>query len=104
VVIRFRPYDGGALDLANIPAGGAFGWSAALKRSYYTSAAIARTDVQALFIEASDLHRLMANDPELGRKLLEHTARQAALRPQVFTGQHPPARKPRLAQKASRIG
>jgi CRP-like cAMP-binding protein len=80
VVIRYRPYDGGLLDIASITTGGAFGWSAALKRSYYTSAASAVTDVQALVISAQDLHVIMAEDPEIGEVLLERVARIASSR------------------------
>jgi CRP-like cAMP-binding protein len=80
VVIRYKPYDGAPLDIATVPAGGAFGWSAALKRSYYTSAALARTDVQALVITAQALHHIMAEDPEIGGVLLERAARLASSR------------------------
>jgi CRP-like cAMP-binding protein len=80
VVISYKPYDGPPLDIATVPAGGAFGWSAALKRSYYTSGAVARTDVQALVISAQDLHRIMAEDPEIGGVLLERAARLASSR------------------------
>ncbi len=74
VLIRYQPYDGGSLDIATIQPGGAFGWSAALKRSYYTSSALARTEVQVLTIDAHDLHQIMAEDPEIGSVLLERAA------------------------------
>ena len=74
VVIRYRPYDGGSLDLALLQPGGAFGWSAALKRAYYTSSAFCRTAVQVLVISANALHQIMADDPELAGMLLERTA------------------------------
>jgi CRP-like cAMP-binding protein len=80
VVIRYHPYDGGTLDVAGIPPGGAFGWSAALRRSIYTSSAIARTEVQALVIAAADLHHLMSTDPELSRWLLEGASQVAGSR------------------------
>jgi voltage-gated potassium channel len=80
VVIRYQPHDGGLLDIATLSPGEAFGWSAALKRSYYTSAAFAVTDVQALVIGAQDLHHIMAEDPEIGEALLERAARIASSR------------------------
>ena len=80
VTIRFRPYDGEVLDIAHIPPGGAFGWSAALKRAHYTASAVAQTAVQAMVIEARDLHRIMATDPELSTKLLERAAQLAGSR------------------------
>jgi CRP-like cAMP-binding protein len=80
VIIRFHPYDGGALDIATVMAGGALGWSAAFRRSYYTSSAICRTDVVALTIEAQDLHQIMADDPQLARTLLERASQSATSR------------------------
>jgi CRP-like cAMP-binding protein len=80
VFIHYHPYDGGVLDIAAIPTGGAFGWSAALKRAVYTSTAIARTDVQALAAAAADLHRLMSTDSELSRRVLERATQTAGSR------------------------
>ena len=40
VIISYKPYDGPALTVARIIPGGVFGWSAALRRDIYTSAAI----------------------------------------------------------------
>jgi CRP-like cAMP-binding protein len=80
VIIRFHPYDGGALDIATINAGGAFGWSAALRRSYYTASAICRTDVTAFTIQAQLLHQTMADDPEFANALLEHASQTASSR------------------------
>ena len=80
VVIRFHPYDGGSLDIATIEPGGAFGWSAVFRRTSYTSTAVCRTEVVALTIQADDLHRVMVDDPEFARVLLEHTGHLAGSR------------------------
>lgn len=80
VAIRYKPYDGDPLDITTIGPGGAFGWSAALKRSYYTCAALARTDVQVLAINAHKLHQHMARDSELSGVLLERAAEIASSR------------------------
>ncbi|MEW5989435.1 MAG: cyclic nucleotide-binding domain-containing protein, partial [Chloroflexota bacterium] len=49
VAIRYRPEDGGGyLTIATVRPGGVCGWSAALGRARYTSAAVCLTDVQAL--------------------------------------------------------
>lgn len=80
VVIRYQPHDGGALDIATLTAGGTFGWSAALKRTYYTSSALGVTAVQALTIAARDLHQIMAADPALGEVLLARAAQLASSR------------------------
>jgi CRP/FNR family transcriptional regulator len=98
VVIQYRPYDGGSLDIATIQPGGAFGWSAALKRAYYTSSAVCRTEVEVLTIHAQELHQIMADDPELAEVLLERTAliagsRLDGLGRQVIKLLQPKARK-----------
>jgi CRP-like cAMP-binding protein len=80
VVIQYRPYDGGSLDIATIQPGDAFGWSAALKRAYYTSSAVCRSEVQVLTIGTQDLHHIMADDPEMAGVLLERTAQIAGSR------------------------
>jgi CRP-like cAMP-binding protein len=80
VVIRYQPHDGGSLDIATIRAGEAFGWSAALKRPYYTASAVSVTAVQALTIRARELHRVMASDPQIGSVLLERATRMAGTR------------------------
>lgn len=99
VVIQYRPYDGGSLDIATIQPGGAFGWSAALKRAYYTSSAVCRTEVEVLTIRAQELHQIMADDPELAEVLLERTAliagsRLDGLGRQVIKLLQPKTRKP----------
>jgi len=80
VIIRFHPYDGGSLDIDTVYAGGAFGWSAALRRSYYTASAICRTDVTAFAIQGHDLHQTVADNPEFANALLEHASQTASSR------------------------
>lgn len=50
IIIRFKPYDGPPLHVAQIEPGGGFGWSALLNRSMYTSSAIA--------VENSEIYRI----------------------------------------------
>jgi CRP-like cAMP-binding protein len=80
VIIRYHPYDGGSLDIATIEPDGAFGWSAAFGRSYYTSSAICRIDVAAFTVRAHDLNEIMADDPQFARALLEYTSQSARSR------------------------
>jgi CRP/FNR family transcriptional regulator, cyclic AMP receptor protein len=99
VVIRYRPYDGGSLDVALIQPGGAFGWSAALRRAYYTSSALSRTEVEVLTISANALHQVMSDDLELAGVLLERTAliagsRLDSLGRQVIKLMQPKTHKP----------
>ncbi len=84
VVIRFRPDDGGSLDIETIRPGGVFGWSAALGRPAYTSSAICLTPVRAMATRGSDLRRVMRTDKELGLVLLERMAQVVAHRLEGF--------------------
>ena len=102
VVIRYKPYDGDALDLTTIHPGGAFGWSAALRRSYYTCAAVARTEVRVLVIRAHDLHQRMAQDPELSGVLLERAAQMASSRFDSLGREVMRLLKPRRRPRAAR--
>lgn len=74
VAIRFKPYDGEALTVAEIAPGGVFGWSAALDRVHYTSCAVAEEPVEALAITRRNLRQLYHGQPEVGAHLLERMA------------------------------
>jgi len=74
VVIRYKPYDGPPLDVTHVPPGGVFGWSAALQRQNYTSAAVAETDSTAYCLSTDALQSLCCQDPQAGAVLLEHLA------------------------------
>lgn len=80
VSIRYHPYDGGYIDVANVGPEGAFGWSAILQRAFYTSSAVCRTDVEALAIHTDDLHRVRSANVAMGDRLLENLGRLAANR------------------------
>ncbi len=80
VVIRFFPYDGGSLDIETIRPGGLLGWSAAIGRADYTSAAVCLSAVQALAIKGRDLRRVMRADKSLRALLSERLARLLANR------------------------
>jgi len=74
VEVRYKPYDGPALTVAHIFPGGVFGWSTALGRPVYTSAAVAVQPGQAWCIASSQIQTLCQHNPETGRTLLEHLA------------------------------
>jgi CRP-like cAMP-binding protein len=80
VEIRFKPYDGEALTVSIIEAGGVFGWSAALGRSSYTSGAVCTADGRCLSIRGPDLRRICEDHPATGVILLERLAEVIALR------------------------
>ena len=80
VEICFKPYDGEALTVSIIEAGGVFGWSAALGRSSYTSGAVCTADGRCLSIRGRDLRRICEDHPATGVILLERLAEVIALR------------------------
>ncbi len=84
VVIRFFPYDGGSLDIETIRPGGLLGWSAAIGRADYTSAAVCLSAVRALAIKGRDLRRVMRADKNLRAVLSERIARIVAHRLEYF--------------------
>jgi len=71
VVIRYKPYDGPPLVVARIAVGGVFGWSVALGRAAYTSAAIAIVPSTALRASTQKLYNLSLTDPETSSLLME---------------------------------
>ena len=87
VVLRFRPYDGGSMDIETIWPGGVFGWSAALGRPQYTSGALCKTPTTLLATHGSDLRRVMRRDRELGALLLDSMAQLVAHRLDSFRSQ-----------------
>ncbi len=58
--------------------GGIFGWSAALGRARYTSAAVCLTDTRGVMIRGASLRTLVRADPPLGRRLLGRMALDVA--------------------------
>ena len=80
VGIRYKPFDGDVLPVADISAGGVFGWSAVLGRRIYTSSAVGLEDGVTLSIRGAVLRRLCETHPEIGVVLLERLAEVIAER------------------------
>ncbi len=74
VIIQYKPYDGPLLNVAHIEPAGVFGWSAALGRIEYTSAAIAVTNSEAYQLRGEGLSRICAQYPETGVVILGRLA------------------------------
>ncbi len=70
----YKPYDGPEITVAHIEPGGVFGWSAALGRRNYSSAAITTTDVEVFCLSRDRLVEIYQQDPETGIILLETLA------------------------------
>ncbi len=74
VIIQYKPYDAPLLTVTHIEPGGVFGWSAALGRAEYTSAAMAVLDSEAYQLRGEGLSRICDQDPEAGVVILGRLA------------------------------
>jgi len=74
VIIQFKPYDAPLLTVTHIVSGGVFGWSAALGRVEYTSAAIAAVESDAYQLRGEGLSRICDQYPETGVVILGRLA------------------------------
>jgi CRP/FNR family transcriptional regulator, cyclic AMP receptor protein len=74
VQVRFKPYDGPTLNVAHISAGGVFGWSSALRRSSYTSGAVALSNGEAARIRGDQLRHLCESHPDIAVVVLDRLA------------------------------
>jgi CRP-like cAMP-binding protein len=87
VLVNFKPYDGPALIVAHIDAGGIFGWSAALGRVTYTSGAVAAETGEAIRMRGDKLRMLCEQHPEIGVVVLDQLANGIAERLRSTHGQ-----------------
>ena len=74
ILVNYKPYDGPALTVAHITPGGVFGWSSALRRETYTSAAVAAQDGEAVRLRGDRLYRLCQQHPAIGVVVLDRLA------------------------------
>lgn len=80
VVIKYKPYDGPILTVAHIEPGGVFGWSAALRREVYTSAAVSMNASLVYRIRGASLIAICDQYPDTGKIFLERLASVIAKR------------------------
>ncbi len=80
VMIRYKPYDGEAINLNRLKAGSVFGWSAALGNPVYSASVVCNTDCEVLIICGKDLHQLQASHPQTGRVVLDRLAQSVSAR------------------------
>jgi CRP-like cAMP-binding protein len=74
VSVRYKPYDGDELTIANVSPEGVFGWSAALGRPRYTSSAYTKTACGAVRIRVDRLQQFCDRNHDLGLILLDRLA------------------------------
>lgn len=80
VNIGYKPDDGPVIIIAKVHSNGVVGWSVALRRPTYTSAAICLTNCTLLRISGRDLRNLCDRHPEIGNLLLDRLAAVVAER------------------------
>jgi CRP-like cAMP-binding protein len=87
VIIRYKPYDGTPFTFATIEPGDVFGWSMALGRPVYTSAAIAEQDCQAYRISKARLVQMCDRCPEAVSELMNRLVNRIIQRAQSAQGE-----------------
>ncbi|MBP9040659.1 MAG: cyclic nucleotide-binding domain-containing protein [Anaerolineaceae bacterium] len=81
VEITHRPYDGPAITVAKVKAGGVFGWSAILGREKYSSTVTALEDCVVYHVRGFKLQHFCEEHHETGVVLLEKMALSVAQQP-----------------------
>ncbi len=71
VAIRYKPYDGDPLIVAEVQPGDVFGWSTLLRRPSYSSGAVALESSRVLAISGTGLRRLCRARPQAGAIILD---------------------------------
>jgi CRP-like cAMP-binding protein len=74
IKIVFKPYDGPPLTVATITPGGIFGWSAALGREEYSSAAFSTSNSEVFYILGKKLQSICDLNNDTGIIFLERLA------------------------------
>jgi CRP-like cAMP-binding protein len=74
VIVSFKPDDGPPLVVGHVRQEGVVGWSAALGRTTYSSAAVCATSCRMLRVPGVDLRGLCEDHPQVGALLLERLA------------------------------
>ena len=80
VETRYKPYDGETIKLTNLYAGSAFGWSAVLGNTVYSSSVISTTDCEVLMICGNDLRELREAHPQTDALVMDRLARSVSAR------------------------
>lgn len=80
VELIYKPYDGNELRLTSLRAEDAFGWSAVLGNSYYSSSVVALEDSCVLSICGEKLETFRTKHPQVGEKVMRRLATSVAAR------------------------
>ena len=80
ISIRYKPYDGPPITLTRLHTGDAFGWSAVVGSTFYTSSAVSETEIDAVRIRGKQLLNLVRENPETGKVIMDRIARMVSSR------------------------
>ena len=80
VIIRFKPYDTPPITLTRLRDGDAFGWSAVLGSTHYTSSLVSETALESIRIRGSHLLALVRDHPETGKIIMDRFANVVSAR------------------------
>lgn len=75
VEIQYTPYDGPPITLTRLQSGDVFGWSAVVGSPKYTSSIVSASEIDAIRIHRKRLWKLVAEQPETGRLIIDRLAR-----------------------------
>lgn len=73
-LIQYKPYDGPPIILAHLKPGDAFGWSAAVGNTLYSSGIVSSSPLEAVRIRGEDLACLCHKHPTTGSIILNRLA------------------------------
>ena len=104
VTLRYKPYDGDAINLNRLRAGSVFGWSAVLGNSVYSSSVVCNTDCEVLVICGKDLRDLQELHPQTGHVVLDRLATSVSARRSDANAQVKSMIKKGVKENASPLG
>lgn len=70
VEISYKPYDGNAITVTHVAAGGVFGWSAVTGNRLYSSTAIAIDPTECIRMRGEQIRKLCRDNPQAGIEIL----------------------------------
>lgn len=80
IKVNYKPYDSPQITITRLRAGDVLGWSTVLGNKSYTASAVSDTEVALLQISGGDLRRLVAENPQTGKIVMDRLAAAATPR------------------------
>lgn len=80
VELVYKPYDDREIRLTSLHKEDAFGWSAVLGNSFYSSSVIALEDINVYILCGEKLANFRTRNPDIGEKIMQRLAKSVAAR------------------------